>query len=83
MGARPGLGREGLPRHIRMGLHWKTHPVQARQFGAKIKISIIFQFFMFCFGAQVAGLKALGLYECFGGLGHNFERILEALCSYF
>ena len=25
-GAGPGLGREGFPRHIRMGLHWKTHP---------------------------------------------------------
>ena len=27
-GARPGLGRKGFPGHIRMGLHWKTHPVQ-------------------------------------------------------
>ena len=27
-GPRPGLGRKGFPGHIRMGLHWKTHPVQ-------------------------------------------------------
>ena len=27
-GTRAGLGREGFPGHIRMGLHWKTHPVQ-------------------------------------------------------
>ena len=40
-------------------------------------------FFMLCFGAQVVGLKALGLYECFGGLGHNFERILERFARIF